>query len=1185
MDSIAVIKPEMGVLSQERLSLSPFGALSQAFAEELLARAERVEGQWSQVPLDLLQEGENQPASPPVRPVIQVDLKLVLEALRKEKNRSEQQRATERIVERILQRRETLRETVIKPAPSEQSQVEKPQAPQHTTQIQQNIYQILNQILRVQRPDGTWGEQLLRQPSETMPAKTGRPGQLGRQAAVFSQTLRVLREEGKAFPAPQTADRQTAGWSAVPGNVPAERSTTPLDLTHREKEAGTETATKSGQQAAVQLLRTAERLERVLRTEAAQTEETIKKETKTMPIVQKMGPNQEHDLPERSAHREQSTGSLHTSEPVSGKKQAQASDAIHTAARQLEQLTRQGAEGDKKQQISAPHPLQTGQRTEQSQPVTARDIRTVTVEKAGKLDGKPAPAATTAPLPGVELTHRTEEEKEAQKPPVQSVEKDRKAEQSQPVTVRDILTVTAKTANPAASESASAAAMVPLSGVELTHRTEEEKEAQTLPIQPMEKGRNAEHSQPVTARDIRTVAAEKSSQPDGKPAPAAATAPLPGVELTHRTEEEKEAQMPPVQPMKKYQTAEHSQPVTARDIRTVTTEQSGPAAGELAPASATAPLPGVELAHRTEEEKEVQAPPVQPVEKGRTAEHSQPVTARDIRTATAEKTSPMASEPAPAVKTVPLPGVELTHRTEEEKESQIPPAQPMEKGRKAEHSQPVTVRDIRTVAAEKTSPTVNEPAPAAITDPLPGVELTHRTEEEQEAQTPPVQPVERGRNAEHSQPVTARDIRTVSAEKTSPMASGPAPAATTAPLPGVELTHRMEEEKEVQTPPVQPVKKGQAAEYSQPVTARDIRTVSAETANPTDSEPAPASTAAPLPGVELTHRTEEKETQPPTVQQVQKSISRTEQNHQAALRDIRTGKRLSHVQRTTSSNLQSPVFAGGADTAPTSVVSRMAQQSQPSGPIQGGLSPTAMPMGPELTLRTGEAPAGQQFSVGMEYPQTPSERVQRESPLTVAAEDIRVGRRFTKAHTPLKDEAEEEPSLAGVLPPLTLEERQTSPGQPVGETPRNIQRRSAARRAETASQPVELTYGPSQQPAEQAPAQTSKKADGQGESDYVRNLPDWARRFLKESWSGHAGTQEMSVARNISTQQGEEETVQWTAPNYRPAPPMDHREKRQEEPKRPQQVHISEAEIQRTADRVYRILEDRIREERIRLGF
>ena len=46
-----------------------------------------------------------------------------------------------------------------------------------------------------------------------------------------------------------------------------------------------------------------------------------------------------------------------------------------------------------------------------------------------------------------------------------------------------------------------------------------------------------------------------------------------------------------------------------------------------------------------------------------------------------------------------------------------------------------------------------------------------------------------------------------------------------------------------------------------------------------------------------------------------------------------------------------------------------------------------------------------------------------------------------------------------------------------------------------------------------------------------------------------------------------------------------HREKKQEEgPKAAQEVHISEAEIQRTADRVYRIIEDRIRRERRRLG-
>ena len=103
MESIAVTKPGMGVLSQERLLLSPFGALAQAFSQEILDRARKEEGRWSYVPLDLLEEGEESQTAPAVPPVIQVDLHLVLEALRREKGESEQRRATERIVERILQ--------------------------------------------------------------------------------------------------------------------------------------------------------------------------------------------------------------------------------------------------------------------------------------------------------------------------------------------------------------------------------------------------------------------------------------------------------------------------------------------------------------------------------------------------------------------------------------------------------------------------------------------------------------------------------------------------------------------------------------------------------------------------------------------------------------------------------------------------------------------------------------------------------------------------------------------------------------------------------------------------------------------------------------------------------------------------------------------------------------------------
>ena len=44
MDSIAVTRPHMAVLSQGKLPLTPFGALAQAFAEEVLARAELEEG-------------------------------------------------------------------------------------------------------------------------------------------------------------------------------------------------------------------------------------------------------------------------------------------------------------------------------------------------------------------------------------------------------------------------------------------------------------------------------------------------------------------------------------------------------------------------------------------------------------------------------------------------------------------------------------------------------------------------------------------------------------------------------------------------------------------------------------------------------------------------------------------------------------------------------------------------------------------------------------------------------------------------------------------------------------------------------------------------------------------------------------------------------------------------------------
>ena len=111
MDNIAVTKPDMGVLSRGRLNLSPFGALSQALAQEILARTGQEEGVYPYVPMDLLEEGEEPQDRPaPVQSAnanIQVELKLVLEALdRAGKEEKERIETVQRILERAVRVRE-----------------------------------------------------------------------------------------------------------------------------------------------------------------------------------------------------------------------------------------------------------------------------------------------------------------------------------------------------------------------------------------------------------------------------------------------------------------------------------------------------------------------------------------------------------------------------------------------------------------------------------------------------------------------------------------------------------------------------------------------------------------------------------------------------------------------------------------------------------------------------------------------------------------------------------------------------------------------------------------------------------------------------------------------------------------------------------------------------------------------
>ena len=204
MDSIAVTKPNMAVLSQKRLLLSPFGALAQAFAQELLAQAEQRQGAYPYVPLELLREGEEEAHPQWPAPVLQVDLHLILQALREQKGTAEQIKSTQRIVERIIEREKQVKQ---RPARADHSSSERHEPPH------QAFYQIVNQNihLTMTRQVESGGEK------GAASLHTAVPGQLGWQAAAFSRQLQTLAQQERPLWMRQ------AKQSPRPGFLPLER--------------------------------------------------------------------------------------------------------------------------------------------------------------------------------------------------------------------------------------------------------------------------------------------------------------------------------------------------------------------------------------------------------------------------------------------------------------------------------------------------------------------------------------------------------------------------------------------------------------------------------------------------------------------------------------------------------------------------------------------------------------------------------------------------------------------------------------------------------------------------------------------------------------------------------------------------------------------------------------------------
>lgn len=1235
MESIAVTKPGMGVLSQERLLLSPFGALAQAFSQEILDRARKEEGRWSYVPLDLLEEGEESQTAPAVPPVIQVDLHLVLEALRREKGESEQRRATERIVERILQIRE------VRDRPAAQSPA-RPRLEERTPAspmgvLRQNISQTLVQ-------ENRFGPFLLaeaaakgREASKIPSA----PGTLGRQAEALAQVLQDLREG--VGPAAAETGRMKAVEGEARTRLPRASSVSRImpreELTHRE-EAGEDGAAPSMAQAPA--------LERTARQAAEQLQEQVRRR------VEQTLERETRRIPDRAMERTRPEADVQAG---AGKQAAPAA----VEGRQMDRTS-----GD----VRRPREEKTSGRTAPAQghgrPVEPELLWAEKTEETGEAGARHSAAA---PKPSGQRQGQSPSGRGKREPPAQperqrgefSAAAENPAQG--PETPRSGQSRLPAEAAASAKETGAPAAQPQTGGTGAAGLSPENAAGVTAPIS-------------TTARDPRVggpgleaaLNMRRDSRPDRTGAEAGTELPVPGAELTYWKEPAGEADRRP---------QEYPQSA-GRDLPhgTETREAAGDRASKQNGSTARSKAPeggALGPAHRAGAE----AGPQRETVRGKTAG---PGAAPDLSAGQTDGFQRPAEQRSMRREGAPVP--------REGGADRISGA-----GAPALGSAPglTSAQDIRVLAEGLTAPGPlaaaadlggGETSGRELDVPPPGTELTFREKGPQSGADDGMLPPERetagtlpirgetprqgagsaqkgaartpqepgtslgqsafrpepGARARTEGPKVAWEIRTAPLGRTAPGQGHPVQEEGTAqswsPLPGVELTHR-------------PGEPGGGETAGRP----DGRTQAGRR---------PGDGAAPQTGADrgaaAPQRTEK--TGP-----AEGRNSKVAPGIRESLQGRKDGPAEAVRQRAESAGEQStrrtaPRQTGGGPTGAETEGggARRAHRTGPGGLLRTAreirtLGPAAGMPGEPGRSGSGEAwtaEAGGALSLAFlnlegaedgtaaasqgEEPEQPwrpaGARTGAPLGLETAARDIRVGGALEQGPGPAELTPGE--TAGGSAPaggPLDLYpipgaqglEAQAGThmvsGRPAWEAggrggpapqadtgvpesgrekrpltarlSRHTGARSAARPA-AAPEPLELSYG--SVPAGAAPpdpAQTAGESASPAESAYVKSLPDWARRFLREGAA--QSVQSMGTARNIASlpSQGEGDAVQWTAPNYRPpAAPMTYREKpgREERQAGQQAPRISEAELQRTADRVYRMIEDRIRRERRRLG-
>ena len=1132
--------------------------------------------------------------------MIQVDLHLVLEALRREKGESEQRRATERIVERILQIRE------VRDRPAAQSPA-RPRLEERTPAspmgvLRQNISQTLVQ-------ENRFGPFLLAEAA----AKGGEatkipsaPGTLGRQAEALAQVLQDLREG--VGPAAVETGRMNAVEGEARTRLPRASSVSRImpreELTHRE-EAGEDGAAPSMAQAPA--------LERTARQAAEQLQEQVRRR------VEQTLERETRRIPDRAMERTRPEADV----------QAGAGKQAAPAAAEGRQLDR--TSGDVRRPREEKASGHTAPVQGHGRPVEPELLWAEKTEETGEAGARHSAAA---PGPSGRRQGRSPSGRGKREPPAQP-ERQRgefsAAAQNPaqgPETPRSGQGRLPAAAAASAKETGAPAAQPQTGGTGAAGLSPETAAGVTASIS-------------TTARDLRVggpgleaaLNMRRDSRPDRTGAEAGTDLPVPGAELTYWKEPAGEADRLP---------QEHPQSA-GRDLAPGTeireaagdraSKQSGPAARSKAPeGGALGP------AHRAGAE----AGPQRETVRGKTAG---PGAAPDLSAGQTDGFQRPAEQRSMRREGAPVPREGGADRISGAGAPALGSAPGLTSAQDIRVlAEGLTAPGPLAAAADLGG---GETSGRELDVPPPGTELTFREEGPQSGADGGMLPPERETagtlpiQGETPRQGAAWEIRTAPLGRTAPGQGRPAQEEGTAqswsPLPGVELTHRPGEPGGGETSG-RPDGRTQAGrrpgDGAAPQTGADRgaaapqgteKTGPAERARPDRAE-GRSSKAAPGIRESLQGRKDG-----PAEAVRQRAESAGEQSTR------RTAPR-----QTGGGPTGAETEGGGAPrahrTGPGGLL-RTAREIRTLGPAAGMPGePGRSGSGEAWTAEAGGALSlaflnlegaedGTAAASQGEEPEQPRRPVGARTGaplgLETAARDIRVGGPMEQGPGPVELTPEETAggsALAGGPPelyqiPAAQAGTHMVSGRPAREaggrsgpapqadtgvpesgrekrplTARLSQHtgaRSAARPA-AAPEPLELSYGPV--PAGAAPpdpAQTAGESASPAESAYVKSLPDWARRFLREGAA--QSVQSMGTARNIASlpSQGEGDAVQWTAPNYRPpAAPMTYREKpgREERQAGQQAPRISEAELQRTADRVYRMIEDRIRRERRRLG-